>query len=136
MRIVVTFIKRILGRESKQSTKAVWCLVANLRQMDHHAEAHFRFSRGERHFPPGAKVYCFPPLREEGYENIRIVGRHRASRGYVTMVVSTQRLTNWRTQLVRNPRVARKMAAVWDDHAQLLAKRLADEMARRELRQC
>lgn len=135
MRPVVTFFKRILGLGPDRK-EPVWCLVANLRQMSHDGELHFRFSHGDRHFPPGAKVYCFPPARDDGYENIRIVGRHRASGQYVTMVVSAKRLTDWRAQRVHNPRVAEKMAKGWDTDSQLLADRFADEMSRRERRRC
>jgi hypothetical protein len=132
---IVSLIKRILGRDTGRDGP-VWCLVANLRQMNHDGELHFRFSHGDRHFPPGAKVYCFPPARDDGYENIRIVGRHKASRRYVTMVVSAKRLTHWRAQRVNNPRIAQKMAAGWDGDSQLLVERLAAEMRRCELRRC
>ncbi len=44
-----------------------------------------------------------------------MVGRHRGSHRYVTMVVRAAWLTNWRAQLVYSPRVIRALTPRWRD---------------------
>lgn len=40
----------------------------------------------------------------DGYEKIKVVGRHRGSHQYVTMVMQARWLTNWRAKLVYSNR--------------------------------
>ena len=65
----------------------IWCVVANVAEETGRGPGGREIGRGTKHFPPGAKVYCSPPLWGDGYERIRVVGRHRGSHRYVTMVV-------------------------------------------------
>jgi len=81
--------------------------------------------RGTKHFAPGAKVYCLPPLWDayhkcRGVDHIVVVGRHRRSHRYIALVMPTEWLTNWRVQLVYSPAVKRRMVhAVWERRAWL-----------------
>lgn len=70
--------------------------------------------RGTKHFSPGAKVYCFPALWGDGYENVQVVGRHRGSHRYFKMIMSARYLTNWRADLVYSPHVIREFEGHWD----------------------
>jgi len=98
----------------------IWCVVANVAPVQVHGEAH-ELQAGTKHFSPNTKVYCFPPQWGDGYEKIKIVGRHRGSSHLVTMVIHEKRLTNWRVQRVFQPYVVQHVPA-WR------SKELADLM--------
>lgn len=100
---------------AKQS-EPVWCLVANVVEARNYGEEG-EVRSGTKHFPPGAKVYCFPTLWGDGYENVKVVGRHRGSHQYVTMIVRSEHLTNWRAKLVYSPEVIRRLEGRWDASA-------------------
>jgi len=74
-------------------------LVANVTKQD-----------GTKHFSQGTKVYCFAPQWGDGYENIKVIGRHRGSgrkNKLVLMVIRSKYLGNWRYKLVHTPEVLR-----------------------------
>ena len=93
----------------------IWCVVANVAAETRRGPGGWEIGRGTKHFPPGAKVYCSPSLWGDGYERIKVVGRHRGSHRYVAMVVRAAWLTNWRAQLVYSPRVIRTLTPRWRD---------------------
>jgi hypothetical protein len=96
---------------------AIWCPVANVAEEQQYGPGGHELRRGTKHFPPGAKVYCMPELWGDGYEDIMVVGRHRGSHRYVTMVIPSRRLTNWRADLVYSPHVMRELEGYWDGTA-------------------
>src|SRR6516225_1434170 len=106
--------------------KPVWCLVANVVEERKYGEGD-EVRRGTKHFKPGAKVHCFPVMWGDGYENIQVVARHRGSNQYVTMIVASKHLTNWRVQLVYSPEVVRRLEGRWDGSKK--AKKTAEELA-------
>jgi hypothetical protein len=61
--------------------------------------------KGTKQFPPGAKVYCFPALWVDGYENIKVIGKPRKSRRLITVVMRSALITNWRLKKVYDPEV-------------------------------
>ncbi len=65
--------------------------------------------RGTRHFSPGTKVYAFPAQWGDGYEKILVVGRHRKSKRFVTMVIRSDAVANWRAKVVYSPEVLRRL---------------------------
>jgi hypothetical protein len=65
--------------------------------------------RGTKHFSAGTKVYAFPAQWGDGYEKIVVVGKHRGSRGLVTMVIRSDWVTNWRAKMVYDPKVLRRL---------------------------
>ncbi|WP_293686201.1 MULTISPECIES: hypothetical protein [unclassified Spirosoma] len=86
----------------------IYCLVGNIVEE--------RFDKnlnkavlGTKHFSPGTKVYCYPPMWGDGYENIKVIGRHRKSTRLITMVIPSDRVTNWRLKTVYNPFVIKEM---------------------------
>jgi hypothetical protein len=91
------------GRESQ------WCLVGNIVAERPSGEGGAQLRRGTKHFSPGTKIYAFPAQWGDGYENIIVVGRHRGSKKFVTMVIKSYWVTNWRAKVVYNPEVLRRL---------------------------
>lgn len=112
---------------SDRDAPSIWCVVANVTQETAHGPGGADKRRGTRHFAPGARLYCFPSLWGDGYESIQVVGRHRGSHRYVTMVVGSRHLANWRAELVYSPHVIAQMAGYWDGTP--ASRRRAEELA-------
>ncbi|MCC7206446.1 MAG: ankyrin repeat domain-containing protein [Anaerolineae bacterium] len=93
---------------SQPAEKGVWCVVANV-AAEQRVGVHAEPSLGTKHFSPNTKVYCFPPQWGDGYEKIKVLGRHRGSHRLVTMVIHEKRLVNWRVQRVFHPFVVQHM---------------------------
>lgn len=113
---------------------AVWCVVANVMREHAFGPGGAERRRGTKHFQPGAKVYCFPALWGDDYEDVQVVGRHRATHRYVTMIVPSRWLTNWRVELVYSPYVISALDGYWDGTAasKLLAHDIVDACRDRE----
>lgn len=116
--------------------EAVWCLVANVAEVQIYGEDH-ELRRGTKHFSGNTKVYCFPGEWGDGYENIRVIGRHRGSSRLAVLVMPRRRLTNWRVKLVRHPFVVARMGNAWTeerahDYVRFLIFDEAAERARRD----
>jgi hypothetical protein len=94
--------------------EAVWCLVANVAEFQVHGEDH-EVRRGTKHFSPNTKVYCFPSLWSDAYENVQVIGRHRGSSRLIVLIMPRKRLTNWRVKLVRHPYVVAKLGNYWTE---------------------
>lgn len=72
----------------------------------------------------------------DGYEKIKVVARHRGSHQFVTMVIRSSWLTNWRVKMVYSPHVIREfreMGASWDGSgkSKRLAERIVESMRAR-----
>jgi hypothetical protein len=101
---------------SEKAEASIWCVVGNIVDRRATGVGGSEIKSGTKHFPPGAKVYCCPPLWGDGYENIRVIGRHRGSHLYVTMVIKSDWVENWRVKLVYSPHVInelKKQMANW-----------------------
>jgi hypothetical protein len=86
-----------------------WCLVGNIVDERASGEGGEVIKHGTKHFSPGTKIYAFPAQWGDGYEKIIVVGRHRGSKHFVTMVIRSDRVTNWRAKVVYNPEVLRRL---------------------------
>jgi len=64
---------------------------------------------GTKHFSQNTKVFCFPPRWGDGYKNIMVIGRHRKSKRYITIIMPSKRIKNWRMKRVYEPYVIREM---------------------------
>jgi hypothetical protein len=100
--------------ENGSAATPVWCVVANVTENRRYGAGGVETRRGLKHFSPGAKLYCFPPLWGDGYDKLKVVGRHRGSHQYVTMIVRSRWLTHWRVQLVYSPHVVAALEGYWD----------------------
>lgn len=93
--------------------KPIWCVVANVINEHPFGEGK-EIKRGTKHFPAGAKVYCFPVLWGDGYERIKVVGHHRGSHKLITLVMLSNLLENWRVKMVYSPQVIKRLQEHWD----------------------
>jgi hypothetical protein len=86
----------------------IWCLVGNISDKVEHGEAH-EIKNGTKHFSPGTKVYCYPPLWGDGYEKIKVIGRHRKSKRLITIVMRSNSIEKWRVKKVFAPIIISEM---------------------------
>lgn len=107
--------KRFNPRKSLEETTFIWCLVGNIIDEEYRANKEIR--TGIKHFSPNTKVYCFPAQWGDGYENIRVIGRHRKSKRYITLIIQSKYITNWRLQKVYRPYILKVMHSEngWSD---------------------
>ena len=86
--------------------ETIRCLVANVKELVTKGPSEAKVTeRGTKYFSGGTKVYCLPPLWGDGYSQIAVLGRHRGARCLCRMVISRERLENFRFQTTGNPYV-------------------------------
>lgn len=103
---------RLFNRKTKlQPTgrEPQWCLVGNIVKERPIGEGGVEIKKGTKHFSPGTKIYAFPAQWGDGYERIIVVGRHRGSKDFVTMVIKADWVTNWRAKVVYSPEVLHRL---------------------------
>ncbi len=100
---------RAMTEDTETSRKSQWCLVGNIVDEHPSGEKGWEVKHGTKHFSPGTKIYAFPAQWGDGYEKIIVVGRHRGSKDFVTMVIKSELVTNWRAKVVYNPEVLRRL---------------------------
>ena len=96
----------------RDSDGTQWCLVGNIVESRTYGEASKETRSGTKHFSPGTKVFCLPAQWGDGYENIMVIGRHRGSKRFETMIVRSEWVTSWRAKVVYNSEVLRRLAAI------------------------
>lgn len=114
----------ILKKPKKlEEVEFIWCVVGNIVE-EHELGVGKELKKGTKHFSPGTKVFCFPPLWGDGYENIIIIGRPRKSNRFVKIVMKSDLIENWRVKKVYNPYVKSQMLKDngWDDTQESRAK--------------
>jgi hypothetical protein len=123
-------LNRLPPGDTAKMVGPVWCPVANLASERPYGRGGFQTWQGSKHFAVGAKLYCFPPLWGDGYNKIKIIGRHRATHKFITVVVSSSWLTNWRVDLAYDAHLIREFWPAWDgtQRSKERAKELVDEM--------
>lgn len=95
--------------DNEQNLKSQWVLVGNIVNERPYGPGGTETKHGTKHFSPGAKVYCFPAQWGDGYDQIIVIGRHRRSRKFKTMIISSSWVENWRAKVVYNPEVIRRI---------------------------
>jgi hypothetical protein len=101
-----------------------WCLVGNIIEPSPLDLDQQPTPQGNKHFSGGTKVYCLPAQWGDGYAKIRVIGRHRGSKQFVTMIISADRVVNWRARVVYDPEVLRRLAQIqpnWQTKAEIEA---------------
>ncbi|APR76446.1 Hypothetical protein A7982_01793 [Minicystis rosea] len=112
------------------AVKPIWCVVGNVVDERAYGPGGEEKRPGTAHFAPGTKLYCFPPLWGDGYTNIKVVGRHRGSRRYATMVIQSAWVRTFRAALVYSPTLIDVLSENWNgsEESRKLAERIAEEM--------
>lgn len=116
----------IISNVAKQA-EPVWCVVANISEHIPFGPRGDEIRRGTKHFSAGTKVYCYPPLWGDGYENVKVIGHHRGSRQYAEMIVPARSLSNCRAKLVYTPFLLDHLSGHWDETKE--SKKRAEELA-------
>lgn len=111
----------------EQQLLPIWCLAGNMIDERHAGPGGIETWHGSKHFSPGTKLYCYPPLWD-GYENVKVMGLARASRRWITIVIRSKWIVNRRAQLVYKPAVVDKLAGYWDGTE--TSRTLAESLAR------
>jgi hypothetical protein len=89
--------------------KYIWCLVGNILPNGIYTEGNNSVDFiGTKQFKPGTKVYCSPFIWGDGYERIRAIGRAKDTNKFITMIMESKLITNWRLQKVFIPYILRK----------------------------
>ena len=91
------------------TTSPVWCVAANVVFERPCGSGGAVKKQGTKHFTPGSKVHVFHFFWGMGGERVTVVGRHRKSKRYITLVMSSKHLANWRAELVYSPHVIRQV---------------------------
>lgn len=101
--------------DTNEHLDSQWCLVGNIVEQRSYGEGGLETRRGTQHFSPGTKVYCLPAQWGDGYERVKVIGRHRGSREFVTMIIPAKHITNWRAKVVYSPEVIRRLRMATDE---------------------
>ncbi|MBW8358169.1 MAG: hypothetical protein K0M63_00020 [Weeksellaceae bacterium] len=88
--------------------KFIWCLIGNIVD-ERPTGIDKEIKHGTKHFSPNTKVYCLPAQWGDGYENIKVIGRHRKTSRNVCMIIPAKLITNWRLQKVYRPYILNVM---------------------------
>ena len=81
----------------------MWCVEANVVYERSYGPGGVEKRSGSKHFAPGAKVYVVDLYT--GGARVKVVGRHRVSHRYITTVVRSEWLVNWRAALIYSPHI-------------------------------
>jgi hypothetical protein len=88
--------------------KSQWCLVGNIIAVRSFAVEH-DLGSGTKHFSGGTKVYCLPAQWGDGYDRIIVIGRHHGSKQFVSMIIRSEWVCNWRAKVIYNPEIIRRI---------------------------
>ncbi|MDF2190062.1 hypothetical protein [Paraflavitalea sp. CAU 1676] len=97
-----------LSRKKEDDDTFHWCLVGNIVE-EHTWGEKKELKRGTKVFVAGAKVYCYPVAWGDGYEKIRVTGMHRKRKKYITIIIASKLITNWRLQQAYKPAVLKEL---------------------------
>jgi hypothetical protein len=86
----------------------IWCLIGNVVEERFYGESK-EIRRGTKKFSSNTKVYCFPPLWGDGYDQITVIGRPWFSQQYIQTIMGSKHITSWRIQKVYTPYIIKKM---------------------------
>lgn len=109
------FRKPLFITDNKQNSKSQWVLVGNIANERPCGSDGAENKHGTKHFSPGTKVYCLPAQWGDGYDQIIVIARHRGSKKFKTMIISSSCVENWRAKVVYNPEVIRRIAKATEE---------------------
>ncbi|MDW7691728.1 hypothetical protein R9C00_16715 [Flammeovirgaceae bacterium SG7u.111] len=106
----------IKKKKDLEDVEFIWCVIGNIvNKLEYGLKK--EIIRGSKHFSPGTRVHCFPPLWGDGYEKIKVIGRHRKSKRFITIIMKSDLIENWRVTKIYHPFIIRQMFQEngWDD---------------------
>lgn len=95
--------------DQTEELNPVWCIATNMVLERDCGPGGQEKRSGTRHFAPGAKLYIVDFFWGTGGEDVTVVGRHRKSHRYITIIIRTKLLANWRVELVYSPHVIKEV---------------------------
>ena len=138
--LISTFPPDSSADTHRDSDGTPWCLVGNIVAERKCGIGGKEIRRGTKHFSAGAKVFCLPARWGDGYDRIVVIGRHRGSRRFVTMIISADWVTNWRAKAVYDPAALALLATIdkegrpgWKSKEEV--EEYVESLKRRELKQ-
>lgn len=111
----ISWIASFFKKSKPSDGDGQWCLIGNIVDERRSDQGGLEIKHGTKHFSPGTKVYCLPAQWGDGYENIIVIGRHRGSKKFVTMIINSDWTENWRAKIVYNPEVLRRIRKAVSD---------------------
>lgn len=106
--------EKVTPGDQFEATGPIWCPTANMTRERPYGPGGSEIKHGSKHFAPGAKLHILRVVGGAAHTQVRVIGRHRASHRYVTMIVRADWLTNWRVDLVYSPHVISEVWPAWD----------------------
>ncbi|MBN2712740.1 MAG: hypothetical protein JXR97_09980 [Planctomycetes bacterium] len=94
-------------RNNPDEIKPQWCIIGNITK-EHAFGEEKEIRQGTKHFKPMAKVYCLAP-QWHWFDDIKVIGRHRKSGKYITLIMPSMLIENLRINLVYSPEVLRRI---------------------------
>lgn len=122
---------------SKTYPKSIWCVAASVVEATLWTYSGQIKRSGTRHFTSGTTVYCLPPLWQNHYENLTVLGPHRQTMRYIMVIMPANQLTDWQVIHLEYPQLIAELCGFsntlyqWDseqesrDHAEQLVQRLS-----------
>ena len=95
--------------EKTKTYPTQWCLIGNIKEDIPYGHDGEIIMKGTKHFSPGTKVHVLPTQWGDGYYDVVVVGRHRGSKKFVTMIIPETSITNWRAKVVYKQEVLRRL---------------------------
>ncbi|GGF90244.1 ankyrin repeat domain-containing protein [Paenibacillus abyssi] len=124
---IVQILMKKSSERMEQLPPYIWCLVGNIVEKRYCGEKR-EIRRGTKKFTPNTKVYCFPPLWGDGYEEIQVIGRLKNRKNLGVIITSSKYIRNWRLQKVFQSFVVKTMQerGGWDATEQ--SKKMIENM--------
>ncbi len=88
-----------------------WVTVANVVGLRQYGPGGAKTKSGTKQLSPGGKVFVFADFAGSPGMVVTVVGRHRASKRYITLHMPAEHLINWRAELLYSPHVLRQVRA-------------------------
>jgi hypothetical protein len=101
----------------RDSDGTQWCLVGNIVAGRKCGVGGTETRRGTKHFSAGTKVFCLPAQWGDGYDQIVVIGRHRGSKRFVTMIISSDWVARTRSVKLEKKRRSRTIRHVYETSA-------------------
>ncbi len=109
LRTIYSWFPKPLTTAKRVGDGSQWCLVGNIVAQRPYGNGGTEMRPGTKHFSGGTKVYCLPAQWGDGYDQVVVVGKHRGSRHFVTMIISSDWVSNWRAQVIYKPAVLKHL---------------------------